>query len=165
MDTLQWHSPAVQWISIIMLIAMVILFPERPAWGSDISIEADSAGIKGAAYGARLGEVLEVLADETGTTIYMDQEVAETEVSFTIPHTIPAEKAIRIILHPFSHALVYARTSDPLKIRIDQIQVFYVNPTSPAYEASIAQAIDSDGEEDASDETQLLALPIVYGTE
>jgi disulfide bond formation protein DsbB len=28
-----WYSTAGQWLSIIMLIAIVILFPERPAWG------------------------------------------------------------------------------------------------------------------------------------
>ncbi len=164
-EMLQRPSHAVQWISIIMLIAIVILFPERPAWGNDVSIEADSAGIRGVANEAKLGDVLEVLADETGYTIYIDNEAADTRVSFNIPNHIPAERAIQIILHPLSHALVYAKTSDPLRIRIDQIQVFYAHPAEPTSEPTTTKATDTALGKDASDETKMLALAIAYGTE
>lgn len=160
-----WHSPAVQWVSMILLIAIVILFPERPAWGNDLVIEADSAGIRGVANGAKLGDVLELLADETGFTIYMDQEVADTAVSFNIPNTIPAERAIQIILHPHSHALVYARTSDPQRVQIDQIQVFYQNPAEPASEPSSAPITEAALDRAPSDDPKLMALSIAYGTE
>ncbi len=162
---LQWQTHAVQWISISLLIAIVILFPERPAWGSDVRIEADSAGIMGVANGAGLGDVLEVLADKTGYTIYMDIEAVDTKVSFNIPNHVSAERAIQIILHPLSHALVYAKTSDPLKIRIDQIQVYYAYPAEPASESTTTPATDSAFGKNPSDETKMLALAIAYGNE
>lgn len=34
------RSMALQWLSIIVFIAAVILFPERPAWGSDADFQA-----------------------------------------------------------------------------------------------------------------------------
>ncbi len=128
---MNWHSPAVHWISIIILIAIVILFPERPAWGNDVVIT--SAG--------------------------------ETEVRFEIQHTIPAERAIHIIRHPFDHTVVYDGISDPLKIRIDQIQVYYENPAAPAFQPAIAQAIATVVDDAAFDWANLLTLPIAYGTE
>ncbi len=128
---MNWHSPAVHWISIIILIAIVILFPERPAWGNDVEIK--SAG--------------------------------KTEVRFDIQHTIPTECAIHIIRHPFNHTVVYAGMSDPLRIRIDQIQVYYENPVASAFEPAIAQAIDTVVDDAAFDWGNLLTLPIAYGTE
>ena len=37
-----WYSAASQWLAIIMLFAIVILFPERPAWGGDMAIEPEN---------------------------------------------------------------------------------------------------------------------------
>ena len=158
------HSTAVQWLSALLLIAAVILFPERPAWGGDVEIEAGPAGIRGTAHHARLGEVLEVLAFETGYAVYLDKALTETRVSFNIPNSIAAERAIQIILHPHSHALVYARTSDPLRLQIDQIKVYYGDPTAPADRTS-DDPVDSASEDNDREEQQLLALPIAYGDE
>ncbi|MEJ2157980.1 MAG: hypothetical protein P8X96_21835 [Desulfobacteraceae bacterium] len=40
-----WYSAASQWLAIIMLFAIVILFPERPAWGGDIAIEPENCAM------------------------------------------------------------------------------------------------------------------------
>ena len=83
-----WQSSAVLWLSIIMLIAVVILFPERPAWGGDRMIEADPAGINGAAHGAKLADVVKVMADE----IRIDQIricYRHPKGSAAVPQTVP----------------------------------------------------------------------------
>ena len=131
---LHWRSPAVQWISIIILIAFVILFPERPAWGDDVLIEVDAATAKGVACEAKLGEA-------------------------------PAERAIQIILLPLGHALVHPGTSEALKIRIDQIQVYYAHPAMPVSEPTTAPTTDKAFEKSPADETKIPALAIAYGTE
>ena len=128
---LHWRSPAVQWFSIIMLIAIVILFPERPAWGDDV----------------------------------LNIEAAETKVSFNIPNHIQPEMANQIILHPLGHELVHAGSSELLKIRIDQIQVYYAHPAKSTSEPTTTPATDRVLEKFPAEETKMLALAIAYGTE
>ncbi len=40
-----WYSSVSQWLAIIMLFTIVILFPERPAWGGDIAIEPENCAL------------------------------------------------------------------------------------------------------------------------
>ena len=91
-----------QWLSVILLVAAVVLFPEKPAWGSEMDIEVRPNGIQGHAHQIELSEVLEVLADEGGYIIYLDEELVKTLVTFNIPDAIPVEKAIQKIVHPHS---------------------------------------------------------------
>lgn len=65
-------SAAVQWLSAILFIVAVILFPERPAWGDDLNLHVSSNGIKGYAHQVALEDVLEVPADEGGYTFYFE---------------------------------------------------------------------------------------------
>lgn len=65
-------SPAFQWLSAIFLIAAVVLFPERPAWGNGFDIHIGSNGIMGYADEIELVDVPEVLADEGGYTYYLE---------------------------------------------------------------------------------------------
>lgn len=95
METPLRPSTTAQWLSAIMLIAVVILFPERPAWGEELDIQAGPAIFTGVAHHDRLGDVLEVPADETGHTVYPDKALPESSVPFHIPHRIPAQKAIQ----------------------------------------------------------------------
>lgn len=155
------HSNAIQWLSAILLIAAVVLFPERPAWGGGVEIESGPAGIKGVAHQAKLSEVLEILAYETGYAVYLDKALSQTKVSFNIPHTVPAERAIQIMVHPHSHALVYARTSDPLRLQIDQIKVYYGDPNASASKASDTSTETASEDNDPA-EQQLIALQIAY---
>ncbi len=155
------HSAAVQWMSAILLIASIILFPERPAWGGDVEIAASPAGIRAVAHQAKLGEVLEVLADETGYTVYLDRTLADTAVSFFIQDAIPAERALQIILQPNSYALVYTRTSDPFRLQIDQIKVYYSDPNAPASPAPDILG-EAPREEDESTDLEFLAEPVAF---
>lgn len=50
-----WYSTAVQWLIIFMLIATVILFPERPAWGGDIDHNFETPSIYALTMDPRIG--------------------------------------------------------------------------------------------------------------
>lgn len=155
-------STAVFWLSIMIFSAAVILFPERPAWGSDADIQVGPDGIKGYAHEMVLEDVLEILADEAGVAIYLDEALIEARVSFNIPHAVSADRAIQIIVQPYSHAVVYAPSSDRHRLRIDQIQVYYGHPAMPVsdHESDPIITAASDVDDDAED--QVLALPIEY---
>jgi hypothetical protein len=40
-----WYSLAGQWLVMVLLVATVILFPERPAWGGEIENATDVVSI------------------------------------------------------------------------------------------------------------------------
>ena len=49
---------------------------------------------------------------------YIDKKLADVPVTFEIPVALEAEKAIRRIVHPYHHALVFGRVSATGTIRI-----------------------------------------------
>jgi hypothetical protein len=51
------------WIAAIILIAIVILFPERPAWGDYFEGRINYCGIQANASRVELGGFLEVFSD------------------------------------------------------------------------------------------------------
>lgn len=121
-------SPAIQWLSAALLIMAVILYPERPAWGYDFEINIGPNGIQGHAHGVELIDVLEVLADEGGYTFYIDDEMAETLISFSIPDAVTAEYAIGQIIHPYSHAIIFGKAPNSHILKIEQVRIYYQNP-------------------------------------
>lgn len=109
-------------LALIVLFGMLSTF--SPAWGAGISLQVRDDRIQGYAHQAKLKEVLGELAAQTGFTIFLDEALLDTEVNFDIPSALPAEQAIKRIVHPHSHALVFSRVPGQPDIRIEQVKVF-----------------------------------------
>lgn len=162
-------SPAIVWLSAALLIMAVILFPERPAWGSDFDIDIGPNGIKGYAHEVELIDVLEVLADEGGYTFYIDDEMARIVISFNIPDAITAEHAIGQMIHPYSHAIIFGKVPNSHILKIEQVRIYYENPETIT--ADLQPSISKDEPLDQTihsqdqDNSQLLASAISYSEE
>lgn len=125
----QWSNRRISTPSLNRAFAVLVVFfgllsTLTPAWGAEISLQVRDDRIQGYAHQARLEAVLGELAAQTGFTIFIDESLLNTEVSFDIPTALPAEKAIKRIVHPHSHALVFARVPGQPDIRIEQVKVF-----------------------------------------
>lgn len=134
----QWSNrrispPSLNWTLVIFIVLSGIQFTLASAWSAEISLQADNDRIKGFAHQARLGDVLGQLAEQTGYTMFLDATLLDTEVSFDIPTALPAEKAIKRIVHPHSHALVFARVPGQANIRIEQVKVFSEGNQATSY--------------------------------
>jgi hypothetical protein len=111
-------------LSLLIIVCAFIFFPERPAWGGEFNLESGPNGIKGYAKHASLEEVLNYLACRNGYMIQIDQDLLDAPTTFSIPETIPAERAIQRIIHPYSLALVFTRQAGAQRPVISQIKVF-----------------------------------------
>lgn len=125
----QWPNrrispPSWNHVSAVFVILFGIVSTLSPAWSAEFSLQVRDDRIQGYAHQARLEAVLGELAAQTGYTIFIDQSLVDTEVSFDIPTALNAEKAIKRIVQPHSHALVFARVPGQPDIRIEQIKVF-----------------------------------------
>lgn len=158
-----WQNTMFQWLSVLIFAVAVILFPERPAWGADADIHVGPEGIRGFAHQAELGEVMELLADEGGFAIYLDETLVRTRVTFNIPNAIPAQRAIEIIVQPHSSAVVFTDAPERT-LQIHQIRIFYANPATADEEASKPTA-STVSDDESSDDKKILALPIAYDNE
>ena len=75
------------WLSALLLFAVVILFPERPAWGDDFERRISTDGIQECASQVGLGGIPKVLADEGGYIFYLNEEMAQTRINIRNPLT------------------------------------------------------------------------------
>jgi hypothetical protein len=121
------------WFSLLIIIGALIFFPERPAWGGEFNLESSPDGIRGHARHASLEEVLNYLACRNGYMIQIDRELLDAPTTFSIPATIPAERAIQRIVHPHSLALVFTRQAGAQRPVISQIKVFNKGSRSASF--------------------------------
>lgn len=63
------------WLSAILLFAVMILFPERPAWGDDFELRISTGGVQECASQVESGEIPKVLADEGGYIFYFNEKM------------------------------------------------------------------------------------------
>ena len=117
-------SAACQWLTLLLIIGAVILFPERPAWGGEFEVNANSDGVSGFSRGMPLGLVLETLANQTGFEVYIDEKLINVPATFTLPVALPAEKAIQRMVHPHSYAMVFTKLPDLEELAVDQVKVY-----------------------------------------
>ena len=110
-------------ITAVLLMGAILLI-SRPAWARGFQIETGSGLIKGHAQQARLGDVLNHLAQRNGYKVFIDEKLVSIPVTFDIPVALNVEKAIRRIVHPYSYAFVFTRLPENKGLRIDQIKVF-----------------------------------------
>lgn len=155
-------SPAVQWLSAFLFIMAVILFPERPAWGNDLSLCVSPNGIRGYAHQAALEDVLEVLADQGGYTFYMDEALINAAITFNIPNAMPPEKALQRILSPYSYALVCVQIPEH-RVKIEQIQVYYENPDDGDAHPPSAKPVEAADDERSRETPRQIAMAVAYG--
>jgi hypothetical protein len=87
-------------------------------------IEVGPGWIKGHADATPLCSMLAQLAEETGYTIYLDETLQKTRVTFSIKEDIEPEKAIRRIVHPHSYAVVFGSEADGNGSYIQEVKVF-----------------------------------------
>lgn len=153
---------AVQWLSAVLFIVAVILFPERPAWGDDLNLHVSSSGIKGYAHQVALEDVLEVLADEGGYTFYMDEALINSALTFNIPYAMPAEKAFQRILSPYSYALVYVQIPEH-QVKIKQIQIYYENPGEMDSDLPSEKPAEAADDEQGQETPLQIAMTVSYG--
>ena len=94
------------------------------ALADPVKIEVGPGWIKGHANAAPLNKVLGQLAEGTGYTIYLDETLQNTPVTFSIKEDMEPEKAIRRIVQPNSYAVVFGSETDRNGSYIQQVKVF-----------------------------------------
>jgi hypothetical protein len=87
-------------------------------------IEVGPGWIKGHANATPLSKVLGQLAEDTGYTIYLDETLQNTPVTFSIKEDMEPEKAIRRIVQPNSYAVVFGSEADRNGSYILEVKVF-----------------------------------------
>jgi hypothetical protein len=127
------HAGNLKRLSLLIIIGVFLLFPERPAWGGEFNLQSGPEGIRGYAKHATLEEVLDYLAHCNGYVIQVDQDLLDAPTTFSIPAAIPAERAIQRIVHPHSLALVFRRPAGSQKPVIRQIKVFNKGTRSASF--------------------------------
>jgi hypothetical protein len=127
------HAGNLKRLSLLIIIGVFLLFPERPAWGGEFNLQSGPEGIRGYAKHATLEEVLDYLAHCNGYVIQVDQDLLDAPTTFSIPAAIPAERAIQRIVHPHSLALVFRRPTGSQKPVIRQIKVFNKGTRSASF--------------------------------
>ena len=70
------NCPAVQWLSILLLIAAVILFPERPAWGDSHHAKAKGQLERDLYHGIEASAILQDATIDPGCALYRGSEEA-----------------------------------------------------------------------------------------
>ena len=118
------RSAAKQWLAMLLIIGTAIFIVERPAWGGKFEVDFSSDGIIGFAQETPLGQVLGTLADQTGFTVYIDEKLINTPVTFNLPVTLPTEKAIQRMVHPHSYAMVFTKLPGRQDLTVHQVKVF-----------------------------------------
>ena len=107
-----------------LILVLLILFFSHPALADPFKIEIGPGWVKGHANAIPLSRVLAQVAEKTGYTIYLDQDLQEVPATFSIKADMEPEKAIRRIVHPHSYAVVFGSEADGNGSYIQEVKVF-----------------------------------------
>jgi len=133
-------SPALQWLSAIVLVAAVILFPERPAWGQELDTFIAPSGQTTVQHIA-LVQLIYGPAGERATAL---------DANVKAP---PATGQNSLI----------AKTIGVRTLRLDQIKLSYADLNSHDIAGAVRPCMhDSAGRFESQKEIQLSALMVSY---
>jgi hypothetical protein len=109
---------------LLSLTVLALLLCNAMAFAGKVQIHIHEHGISGYAHKARLTDVLGQLSAQTGSTVFIDEALADTRVTFEIPVPMPAEYAVRRMIHPLSHAMVYSRVVGQQQLVVEEIKIY-----------------------------------------
>jgi len=112
------------WRALPMVLLLVVLFvfvAGSTTWA--LTIHSTPSGIWGEGQQVELTQLLATLSQETGWQIFVDPQIITSKVTFSIHRPQDPERALRQMVRPYSHALVYEKRPDG-HFRILQVRVF-----------------------------------------
>lgn len=114
------------WLKIKLLLKLIlIVFVINPsARASSLMIETGPDWIKGSAEEVSLGQVLTTVAEKTGYSVYVDEDLFDLPISFDIAGKMTSEDAVKRIIHPHSYAMVYSKRPDGNGFDILEVRVY-----------------------------------------
>jgi hypothetical protein len=95
-----------------------------PAFSAECEIEVYPGGMKGKADGASLGKVLAEVTLKAGYPIFIDEQIQDVPVTFSIQDRLSPEKFIKRIVRPHSYAIVFGSEGEDKLATIHEVWVF-----------------------------------------
>jgi hypothetical protein len=130
-------------LALAVITVWLILLSHTALLAADLRIQVHPDGISGYARNAPLEEVLGRLSAQTGSVVFIDEALSDQRVTFDISGPMPAEYAVRRMIHPLSHAMVYSRIPGQQQLHVAQIKVYSPSKKSSRYVVVEPSAADS----------------------
>lgn len=130
-------------LTLAAIIAWLILLSHTTALAANVQIQVHADGISGYARNALLKDVLGRLSAQTGSVVFIDEALSDQRVTFEISGPMPAEYAVRRMIHPLSHAMVYSRVPGQQQLHVAEIKVYSPSKKPSRYVVVEASAAGS----------------------
>lgn len=141
----------------IFILLSIFLFASTVK-AADFNISVGPDGISGYSNGAKLKDVLAVLSQKTGYQIYLNEKLSDTPTSFYIANRISNEKAIKLIVQPNNHVMVFGLNENKREPDILEVKVYPRSGKSgsyiPLHNSDVKIASYSSSKQDISSFTQ-----------
>jgi hypothetical protein len=128
---------------VAAIIVWLILLSPTTVLAGNVKIQVYADGVSGYARNALLKDVLGRLSAQTGSIVFLDEALSDHRVSFEISGPMPAEYAVRRMIHPLSHAVVYSRVPGQQQLHVAKIKVYSPSQTPSRY--VVVDASDAGG--------------------
>ncbi|MGD9223690.1 MAG: hypothetical protein PVH22_10605 [Desulfobacteraceae bacterium] len=111
-------------LTLAAIIVWLTMLGHTTVSAANVQIHVHSDGISGYARNAPLKDVLGRLSAQTGSIVFIDEALSDQRVTFEISGSMPAEYAVRRMIHPLSHAMVYDRIPGQQQLHVAEIKVY-----------------------------------------
>lgn len=113
-------------LSVMLLISTV-------AFSGECVIRADADQISGKADNVPLGQVMDLLVEKTGYTVFMDKRLDQEPATFFIPAGMTPDQAIRKIVKPHSYAITFVKSGKSCRVRDIRVYPKEADPVRAEY--------------------------------